>query len=148
MFRPGFRDISPFPPVDPWGKARRSKRAIVFIIYDMESRIQFTLEFPDYTREELGAIAQRFLTSKQYSISDDALIRFLDIMEYFRKQPNFANARTVRNVIDQVIMNQNLRTEDNENDSLIILEDVEDYLADEGIDIHGSRQGTRRIGFV
>ena len=114
----------------------------------MESRIQFTLEFPDYTREELGAIAQRFLTSKQYSISDDALIRFLDIMEYFRKQPNFANARTVRNVIDQVIMNQNLRTEDNENDSLIILEDVEDYLADEGIDIHGSRQGTRRIGFV
>ena len=47
-----------------------------------------------------------------------------------------------------VIMNQNLRTEDNENDSLIILEDVEDYLADEGIDIHGSRQGTRRIGFV
>ena len=114
----------------------------------MESRIQFTLEFPDYTREELGAIAQRFLTSKQYSISDDALIRFLDIMEYFRKQPNFANARTVRNVIDQVIMNQNLRTEDNENDSLIILEDVEAYLADEGIDIHGSRQGMRRIGFV
>ena len=114
----------------------------------MESRIQFTLEFPDYTREELGAIAQRFLTSKQYSISDDALIRFLDIMEYFRKQPNFANARTVRNVIDQVIMNQNLRTEDKENDSLIILEDVEEYLADEGIDIHGPEQSTRRSGFV
>lgn len=114
----------------------------------MESRIQFTLEFPDYSREELGIIAQKFLASKQYSISDDALTRFLDIMEFFRKQPNFANARTVRNVIDQVIMNQNLRTEDEENDSLIILSDVEDYLTDEGIDIRRPAPGTRKIGFV
>ena len=114
----------------------------------MESRIQFTLEFPDYTRDELGIIAQKFLASKQYTISDDALTRFLDIMEYFRKQPNFANARTVRNVIDQVIMNQNLRTEDEDNDSLIILSDVEDYLTDEGIDIRRPAPGTRKIGFV
>ena len=45
-------------------------------------------------------------------------------------------------------MNQNLRTEDEENDSLIILSDVEDYLTDEGIDIRRPAPGTRKIGFV
>ena len=114
----------------------------------LESRIQFTLEFPDYTREELGLIAQSFLEKKHYTIADDALARVLDIMEYFRRQPNFANARTVRNIMDQVIMNQNLRAEDDKEDTLIILEDVEDYLTDEGIDINKPATSTRKIGFA
>lgn len=114
----------------------------------LESRIQFTLEFPDYTREELGLIARSFLEKKHYTIADDALERVLDIMEYFRRQPNFANARTVRNIMDQVIMNQNLRAEDDKEDTLIILEDVEDYLTDEGIDINKPATSTRKIGFA
>ena len=72
----------------------------------------------------------------------------MDIMEYFRRQPNFANARTVRNIMDQVIMNQNLRAEDDKEDTLIILEDVEDYLTDEGIDINKPATSTRKIGFA
>lgn len=113
----------------------------------MESRIQFTLEFPDYTREELGLIAQAFLRKKRYTIADDALTLFLDILEYYRKQPNFANARTVRNVLDQVIMNQNLRTEDDTDNTLILRSDVQDYLADEGIDLSRPAASSRRIGF-
>ena len=113
----------------------------------LESRIQFTLEFPDYTREELGLIAQSFLEKKGYSIDDEALNRLLDIMEYFRNRPNFANARTVRNVLDQVIMNQNLRTEDENGDSVIIVDDVDDYLTDEGIDLSKPSTGTKKIGF-
>ncbi len=113
----------------------------------LESRIQFTLEFPDYTREELGLIAKSFLEKKGYAIDDAALDRVLEIMEYFRQRPNFANARTVRNVLDQVIMNQNLRTEDAEGDSMIIAEDVEDYLTDEGIDLSKPDTGIRKIGF-
>ena len=42
----------------------------------LESRIQFTLEFPDYTREELGEIAVSFLKKKKYQINDDALNSF------------------------------------------------------------------------
>lgn len=114
----------------------------------LESRIQFTLEFPDYTREELGLIARSFLEKKGYSIDGAALSRLLDIMDYFRNRPNFANARTVRNVLDQAIMNQNLRAEDDKEDNLIILEDVEDYLTDEGIDISKPASSTRRIGFA
>ena len=99
----------------------------------LESRIQFTLEFPDYTREELCEIAQCFLTKKKYTIDDNAMDKVLDITDYYRERPNFANARTIRNILDQVIMNQNLRTEDLENNTNITLSDVEDYILDEGI---------------
>lgn len=115
----------------------------------LESRIQFTLEFPDYTREELGQIAIKFLEKKKYSIDSSALELFLDITEYYRNRDNFANARTVRNILDQVIMNQNLRTEDDENDDgTIVKSDVEDYLTDEGINLGDKSGGTHRIGFV
>ena len=113
-----------------------------------ESRIQFTLEFPDYSREELGEIAKAFLEKKKYNIEDNALERILDITEYFRKQPNFANARTVRNILDQVLMNQNLRTEDFDDDKTVIIDDVEDYLTDEAIDLSNPNKGKRSIGFI
>ena len=115
----------------------------------LESRIQFTLEFPDYSREELGQIAIKFLKKKKYKIDTAALDLFLDITEYYRNRDNFANARTVRNILDQVIMNQNLRTEDDENDDeTIIKSDVEDYLSDEGINLSDRSSGSHRIGFV
>ena len=112
------------------------------------SRVQFTLAFPDYSREELGEIAKKFLAKKKYEIEADALERLLDITEYYRKRPNFANARTVRNILDQVLMNQNLRTEDSGGDSTVILDDVEDYLTDEGIDLRNPENKTRTIGFI
>ena len=115
----------------------------------LESRIQFTLEFPDYSREELGQIAVRFLEKKKYKFENSALELFLDVTEYYRNRENFANARTVRNILDQVIMNQNLRTEDDENDDRTIARaDVEDYLLDEGINLSDKSAGVHRIGFV
>ena len=111
-----------------------------------ESRIQFTLDFPDYSREELGEIAKVFLSKKKYEIKDDALERVLDVAEWYRKKPNFANARTIRNILDQVIMNQNLRVDDSDgadDDYLIIKSDVEDYIADEGL----MKEDKPKIGF-
>lgn len=113
-----------------------------------ESRIQFILDFPDYTREELGEIARNFFAKKKYEVEDAALERLLDVTDYYRNLPNFANARTVRNIIDQVIMNQNLRTEDFEEDNTVIVDDVDDYLADEGIDLSKPSQEKGRIGFI
>ncbi len=100
----------------------------------LASRIQFSLEFPDYTDDELRQIARLFLRKKQYSIEEDALDEIIKIVSIERKQPNFANARTIRNILDQVIMNQNLRCEDTE-DYTIILEDVEEYIFDNNIQV-------------
>ena len=113
-----------------------------------ESRIQFTLDFPDYSREELGQIAVVFLNKKKYTIDSAALELLLDVAEHYRGQKNFANARTIRNILDQVIMNQNLRTEDTEDDSTIIRSDVEDYIADENINLHKKANNSSKIGFI
>ena len=115
----------------------------------LASRIQFTLDFPDYSREELGEIANGFLEKKKYEIDRDALEKLLDVTDYFRAKPNFANARTVRNILDQVIMNQNLRTEDDPDNKIITIEDVEDYLSDEGIDLSKAEKPVHKtIGFI
>ena len=113
-----------------------------------ESRIQFTLDFPDYSREELKEIAKAFLAKKKYEIEESALERLLDVSEYYRSRPNFANARTVRNILEQVLMNQNLRTEDTADNNIVIIDDVEDYLTDEGIDLNNPNKGDRPIGFA
>ena len=99
-----------------------------------ESRIQFTLHFPDYTREELSQIMELVLKKKGYTITEEAAARVLDITDIERSKPNYANARTLRNVLDQVIMNQNLRTEDSGNNEITI-KDVEDYISEKGIDV-------------
>ena len=77
-----------------------------------------------------------------------AFEKFLDVVEYYRNLPNFANARTVRNILAQVLMNQNLRTEDMDDDKTIKMEDIEGYLADEGIDLAKPAASKGRIGFV
>ena len=111
-----------------------------------KSRIQFTLDFPDYSRDELKEIAILMLNKRNYIIDNQAIELLLDVVDYYRNKPNFANARTLRNVIDQVIMNQNLRTEDQNDNNAIILNDVNDYISDENIDL-SSESSSTKIGF-
>lgn len=113
-----------------------------------DSRVQFKLDFPDYSREELGEIALAFLKKKKYEIEESALSLLLDVTEYYRNRSNFANARTVRNILDQVIMDQNLRTEDQEENYTIEKCDVEDYVSDENINLDSIDGVQQRIGFV
>ena len=89
-----------------------------------------------------------FLNKKKYTIDSAALELLLDVAEHYRGQKNFANARTIRNILDRVIMNQNLRTEDTEDDSTIIRSDVEDYIADENINLHKKANNSSKIGFI
>jgi hypothetical protein len=113
-----------------------------------KSRIQFMLDFPNYSRDELQSITELMLGSRKYTIGEAAMSRILDITDIKRKEPNFANAREIRNILDQVIMNQNLRTEDTGDDSEIIRSDVEDYIMDENIDLQKRGAQAGRIGFI
>lgn len=111
----------------------------------LKSRIQFRLDFPDYSEAELREIAVRFAGKAGYEMDDSVRDRISGITEYLRGSPDFANARTVRNILDQVILNQNLRTEDCPEDNKIILQDVEDYISEQGI-MQKNDPG-RRAGF-
>ncbi len=109
------------------------------------SRIQFILDFPDYSRGELKAIAELMLKNRRYTIGEAALARILDITDIRRKEPNFANARELRNILDQVIMCQNLRcagTTDRE----LGLADVERYIRDTRSSFRPPAD-TRKVGF-
>ena len=93
-----------------------------------KSRIQFTLNFPDYTQEELRSITKVVLKDKNYEMTDDAAERISLAVETLRGTREFANAREVRKIIDGLIPIQNQRTINHHEDRTIIKEDVELYL--------------------
>ena len=72
----------------------------------MSSRIAHHLDFPDYTAEELLAIARLMLEASQYRFSVDAGKVFQDYLVKRRQMPHFANARSVRNALDRARLRQ------------------------------------------
>ncbi len=72
----------------------------------MRSRIAHHLDFPDYTPEELLAIAKLLLTQQNYRFSSDAEKAFAQYIERRMQQPHFANARSIRNGLDRARLRQ------------------------------------------
>src|SRR5271165_4762037 len=70
------------------------------------SRVAHHIEFPDYALQELAAIAEAMLRQQNYSFDDEARAAFREYLELRMKQPQFANARSVRNAIDRVKLRQ------------------------------------------
>jgi probable Rubsico expression protein CbbX len=65
------------------------------------SRVAHHVDFPDYTAEELFAIAQLMLEQSQYRFSPEASQAFRDYIARRMRQPHFANARSIRNALDR-----------------------------------------------
>jgi hypothetical protein len=65
------------------------------------SRMAHHIDFPDYTAEELFEIAQLMLGQMQYALSPDAEQALREYIGRRRTQPNFANARSIRNALDR-----------------------------------------------
>ena len=72
----------------------------------LSSRIAHHLDFPDYSPEELEAIAQRMLLDMQYRLSPSALAALREYIPLRMRQPHFANARSIRNALDRARLRQ------------------------------------------
>jgi probable Rubsico expression protein CbbX len=72
----------------------------------LSSRIAHHIDFPDYTDEELFAIAQLMLDEMQYRLSDAAVETLREYIARRRAQPHFANARSIRNALDRARLRQ------------------------------------------
>jgi probable Rubsico expression protein CbbX len=72
----------------------------------MSSRIAHHIDFPDYTPDELLAIARLMLERMHYRLSEDGLAALVDYIALRREQPNFANARSIRNALDRARLRQ------------------------------------------
>jgi probable Rubsico expression protein CbbX len=73
------------------------------------SRIAHHVEFPDYNDEELLLIAQKMASEAEYKLTDSALEALKEYITRRRQQPNFANARSLRNAFDRARLRQALR---------------------------------------
>lgn len=72
----------------------------------LSSRVANHIDFPDYSPDELLAIARLILASENYRFSEEALVVFADYIQRRIQLPFFANARSIRNAIDRARMRQ------------------------------------------
>ncbi len=70
------------------------------------SRVAHHIDFPDYSDEELYEIALKMLAEQNYSLSKNAEGILKEYIAKRRKQPHFANARSIRNGLDRTILRQ------------------------------------------
>lgn len=93
----------------------------------LRSRIGFQLAFPDYSASELLEILELMLKEREYTLSADAKAKSLLVFEEALKNTDFGNGRFVRNLLEQMIMQQSLRifsesnTKEWDKDSISIL---------------------------
>ena len=67
----------------------------------MGSRIAHHVDFPDYTLDELMAIAELMLQRQRYHLSPAAHAALRELMQECMTAPRFANARSVRNELER-----------------------------------------------
>jgi probable Rubsico expression protein CbbX len=72
----------------------------------MASRVAHHIDFPDYSDGELLEIAGRMVAGLGLQLSPEAGQALAEYVKLRRRQPNFANARSVRNALDRARLRQ------------------------------------------
>jgi len=72
----------------------------------LSSRITNHVDFPDYSTQELVQIGKLMLEEQQYNLTTEAEKVLSDFILEQQKDPLFANARTIRNMLDKARMYQ------------------------------------------
>jgi probable Rubsico expression protein CbbX len=70
------------------------------------SRIAHHIHFPDYSLDELIAIAELMVRQQMYTLDDASRTAFREYLTRRVQQPHFSNARSVRNAIDRFKLRQ------------------------------------------
>ncbi len=96
-----------------------------------ESRIQFIINFPDYSAEALYDIFKNLCKKDKYKISSNVKNYLIEHFMYAKNNENFSNARYVRNVYEKVKIEQAYRVNTNRNENINLIKkcDIEKVLA-------------------
>lgn len=70
------------------------------------SRVAHHIDFPDYSNTELLQISELMLEQQNYRLSAEARQVLEAYIDARRKQPHFANARSIRNALDRARLRQ------------------------------------------
>lgn len=139
---------------------RKDKLCVIFAGYtnemkefiemnsDLKSRVNFVIDFENFTNDELFAIFEKYLEEDDLFVNEkckQVLTQyFLDI----RKVKNFGNAREIRNIAEQLKIIQASRVTKNndlKNTNEIVLEDIE-MLKQRNLSKYQA-ENKRKIGF-
>ena len=72
----------------------------------MRSRVAHHIDFPDYSPDELLAIAQLMMAESHYRLTEDAKKALLEYTKLRMTMDHFANARSIRNALDRARLRQ------------------------------------------
>lgn len=89
-----------------------------------KSRVQFIIDFPDYSKNELAQIGRKMINQMEYKMDDETLELVVRLAYRKKAKQNFANAREVRNILEKTAIIQALRTENELDNRTIIYDDV------------------------
>jgi probable Rubsico expression protein CbbX len=88
----------------------------------LSSRIAHHIDFPDYTPQELLAIAEKMAAQMNYRFDEPSLAAMREYIAHRLAQPHFANARSIRNALDRARLRQANRLF--ESDGVIAADDL------------------------
>lgn len=98
-----------------------------------ESRIQFYVDFPDYTEEELYKIFKSLAQKENYKISSHVKETLLRNFKEQKTSITFSNGRYVRNIYEKVKIEQANRVANSNSEDINLIKkcDIEGVLKDE-----------------
>ncbi len=110
-----------------------------------ESRIQFTINFPDYSTEELLEIFNSLCKKEKYKISANCKETLLNNFDKAKFEANFGNGRYARNLFEKVKFEQADRVMQSNSKSIDIItkKDIESAIST----ISYNEKEKRQIGF-
>jgi hypothetical protein len=95
----------------------------------LKGRIPYTLEFPNYNREELYAIFMQMVRTGGFEagpgLEETAKKYFMDLPDSLLESQDFANARFARNLFERAWSKTVMRTQMDRSDPRVIV--VEDF---------------------
>ena len=95
-----------------------------------ESRIQFKINFPDYSSDDLYTIFKELCKKENYKLSNNIRKLLISHFEEAKKLTNFSNARYVRNLYEKVKFEQAYRVSNEKNSNIDLIKkcDIESIL--------------------
>lgn len=111
-----------------------------------QSRIQFTINFPDYTAEELYEIFKNLCKEEKYILSSNLKSTLVEHFEQARKKENFSNGRYVRSLFEKIKIEQANRVFEDDTASRCVIRkcDIEEVIKK----VKPEKQEKIKIGFV
>jgi probable Rubsico expression protein CbbX len=103
----------------------------------LSSRIAHHIDFPDYSEAQLLEIAQLMIGTMHYRFDDTSLAAMRDYIARRIRQPNFANARSIRNALQRASLRQANRLIERSSQGTALV--AEDFTLIDAEDLHASR---------